>query len=112
MRIEGLGVDIPQNIEFKKISTDTRTIEQGDFYIPLKGANFDGEKFIQQAVDKGAIGYLTTGETNIPNAIGKPRLKSSMPFIRFIPNKLAISVGNIRIMEVPAKLQQKSLSIL
>lgn len=70
MRIEGLGVDIPQNIEFKKISTDTRTIEQGDFYIPLKGANFDGEKFIQQAVDKGAIGYLTTGETNIPNAIG------------------------------------------
>ena len=42
MRIEGLGVNIPQNIEFKKISTDTRTIEQGDFYIPLKGANFDG----------------------------------------------------------------------
>lgn len=70
MRIEGLGVDIPQNIEFKKISTDTRTIQQGDLYIPLKGANFDGEKFIQQAVEKGAIAYLTTKEPNIPNAIG------------------------------------------
>ena len=28
-----------------KISTDTRTIEAGDFYLPLKGASFDGENF-------------------------------------------------------------------
>lgn len=70
MRIEGLGVDFPQNIEFNKISTDTRTIQQGDFYIPLKGANFDGEKFLQQAIEKGATGYLTTGEPNFSNAVG------------------------------------------
>ena len=29
-----------------RISTDTRTIQNGDFYLPLKGASFDGEKFI------------------------------------------------------------------
>ncbi|MBE7703130.1 MAG: UDP-N-acetylmuramoyl-tripeptide--D-alanyl-D-alanine ligase [Cyanobacteria bacterium SIG28] len=39
-----------------KISTDTRTIENGDFYLPLKGASFDGEKFIDKAFEKGAIG--------------------------------------------------------
>ncbi len=38
------------------ISTDTRTIKAGDFYLPLKGASFDGEKFIEQALEKGAIG--------------------------------------------------------
>ena len=41
-----------------KISTDTRTIKEGDFYLPLKGASFDGEKFIEQAFEKGAIGAL------------------------------------------------------
>ncbi len=52
-----------------RISTDTRTIESGDFYLPLKGANFDGEKFISQAVEKGAIGFLTTGDEKIDGTI-------------------------------------------
>ena len=30
-----------------EISTDTRTIKEGDFYLPLKGASFDGENFIR-----------------------------------------------------------------
>lgn len=45
-----------------KISTDTRTIQKGDFYLPLKGASFDGEKFIDQAIEKGAVGAFCTGE--------------------------------------------------
>lgn len=42
------------------ISTDTRTIQKGDIYLPLKGETFDGENFIPQALEKGAIGYFTT----------------------------------------------------
>ena len=42
------------------ISTDTRTIKEGDLYLPLNGANFDGEKFIADALQKGAAGYFTT----------------------------------------------------
>ena len=42
------------------ISTDTRTIKKGDFYLPLKGASFDGEKFIDQALEKGAVGSFCT----------------------------------------------------
>ena len=42
------------------ISTDTRTIKNGDIYLPLKGANFDGEKFINQAKEKGAIASFCT----------------------------------------------------
>ena len=51
-------------IEFG-ISTDTRTIKNGDIYLPLKGENFDGESFISQAMEKGAAGaFYTKGEYN------------------------------------------------
>lgn len=42
------------------ISTDTRTIKNGDIYLPLKGETFDGEKFIDKAVEAGADAYFTT----------------------------------------------------
>ncbi len=38
--------EIEGNQEFG-ISTDTRNINNSDIYLPLKGANFDGEKFIE-----------------------------------------------------------------
>lgn len=51
--------NIDENLDVR-ISTDTRTISRGDFYLPLKGASFDGEKFIPQALEKGAIGAFST----------------------------------------------------
>lgn len=41
-------------------STDTRTIAQGEIYLPLKGANFNGEDFIDKALANGATGFFTT----------------------------------------------------
>ena len=54
-----------------KISTDTRTIQKGDFYLPLKGASFDGENFIEQALEKGAIGSFCTKDHNINSLLLK-----------------------------------------
>ena len=51
--------EIDEELEVR-ISTDTRTIQTGDFYLPLKGASFDGEKFIEQALEKGAVGAFCT----------------------------------------------------
>lgn len=50
------------------ISTDTRTIKAGELYLPLKGANFDGEKFLQNAIDAGACGCFITGDDYPENA--------------------------------------------
>lgn len=49
-------------------STDTRTLKKGDIYLPLKGDNFDGENFIQQAIDAGAVGYFASGDAILPEA--------------------------------------------
>ena len=39
-------------------STDTRTLQPGDFYLGLKGPNFDGSKFAGEAFRKGALGVM------------------------------------------------------
>lgn len=49
------GVDIDFSV-----STDTRTITNSDIYLPLKGDSFDGEEFIENAVQKGAKAYFTS----------------------------------------------------
>jgi len=43
----------------KGVSTDTRKINDGDLFIPLVGANFDGHDFIEEAFEKGARISLT-----------------------------------------------------
>ena len=42
----------------KNISTDTRTMAKGDYYIALKGPKYDGYDFIKQAVEKKAAGLI------------------------------------------------------
>ena len=41
-----------------KVSTDSRTLQPGDLFVPLRGENFDGHKFIDQAVERGALGAM------------------------------------------------------
>lgn len=51
-----------------RISTDTRTIINSDIYLPLKGEHFDGEMFIDKAIDAGAKAYFTTTDNIIDSA--------------------------------------------
>lgn len=56
--------DIDSDIKFD-ISTDTRKIKESDFYLPLRGENYDGHSFIDAALKSGAIGYFTQDKTKI-----------------------------------------------
>jgi UDP-N-acetylmuramoyl-tripeptide--D-alanyl-D-alanine ligase len=47
-------------IDLTGISTDSRTINPGQFFLPIKGVNFNGEKFIGAAIKNGAAGTFTT----------------------------------------------------
>lgn len=61
---------LEHNNKVFSISTDTRTIQSGDVYLPLSGESFDGEEFIKTALDKGAAGFFTTRQKPLsaPNA--------------------------------------------
>jgi UDP-N-acetylmuramoyl-tripeptide--D-alanyl-D-alanine ligase len=52
---------------FDGVSTDTRTLRSGELFFALQGPNFDGEKFVKQARDKGAAAAVvaTTVENDI-----------------------------------------------
>lgn len=60
--------DSADGIECFNISTDTRTIKNRDIYLPLKGASFDGEMFIDKALDAGATAYFTTKDEVLESA--------------------------------------------
>lgn len=44
--------------EVRGFSIDTRTISEGDVFVPLPGSRTDGHKFIEEAYEKGAVASL------------------------------------------------------
>jgi len=44
------------------ISTDTRTIKEGDIFVALIGDQFDGHDFIAQAIEKNIMGVVVSHE--------------------------------------------------
>jgi len=55
--VKGEPLNIKERV-FIDISTDTRTIKQGELFIPLKGKNYDGHDFIETVCGTSAAGCL------------------------------------------------------
>ena len=49
------------------LSTDSRTVQPGELFVALRGENFDGHKFVEQTMQRGAAGAIVetkwTGKT-------------------------------------------------
>lgn len=58
------GKLIGQDSELAGVSTDTRTIENGDIFLALVGPNFDGHQFIDAATEKGARALIVSTPVN------------------------------------------------
>jgi len=68
--INGKIIHIKKNIKIKNFSTDTRTIKEGDIFWALKGKNFDGNDFVDEAIKKKAIGIVSSKTPKeIPNSV-------------------------------------------
>ena len=42
-------------LDSKRVCIDTKKLEKGDIFFCLKGKNNDGNKFSQEAINKGAM---------------------------------------------------------
>lgn len=62
---EQFGGEVTCDTSFINVSTDTRTIREGDLFVALVGPNFDGHKFIEQAVEKGAVAVVVSRTLDI-----------------------------------------------
>lgn len=47
------------------VSIDSRTIKQGDIFIALQGENFDGHKYVQKALENGAVAAIVSNAENL-----------------------------------------------
>ncbi|GAB5465193.1 MAG: UDP-N-acetylmuramoyl-tripeptide--D-alanyl-D-alanine ligase [Candidatus Kapaibacteriales bacterium] len=54
--------NIPEDILISGVSTDTRTIEKGNLYVPLKGEKFDGHDYIDQALEQEASAIVVSSD--------------------------------------------------
>ena len=54
-----LCIKIKEHNLIKSISTDTRSIFKKSMFIALKGINFNGNDYVEEALKKGAVIALT-----------------------------------------------------
>ncbi|MGR9086356.1 MAG: UDP-N-acetylmuramoyl-tripeptide--D-alanyl-D-alanine ligase [Gammaproteobacteria bacterium] len=70
------GNDMPM----RSFSIDTRTLKPGDFYIAIKGENFDGNDFVAQAEQAGAAAAMISRGAS-----------ASIPHIEVADTRLALA---------------------
>lgn len=69
--------------KIESISTDTRTLEEGALFVPLRGENFDGHDYIDQAKKRGAAVFLTEREIEPGNGL------ADGPFVKVMSTQAA-----------------------
>ena len=50
-----LDIHIKDHLAIRGISLDTRSLKKGSMFIAIKGKNFDGNDFVKDAINKGAV---------------------------------------------------------
>lgn len=55
-----------ENIIIQGVSTDSRQIKAGQLFIPIVGEQFNGHKFIREAIAKGAVAAIWSKNEPIP----------------------------------------------
>lgn len=55
LQVEGQMLD---NVIVSGASIDSRTVSPGDLFIPFRGEQVNGHKYVQQAIEKGAVASL------------------------------------------------------
>jgi len=86
-----------QDLVIQGVSTDTRSILPTDLFLALKGPNFDGHKFVQQAEEKGAMALILSRQVD-----------TKLPYILVDDTTLALGLLGAA---VKAKVAPKTVGI-
>src|SRR4051812_9846484 len=54
-----------EDLRVTRICTDSRTLKKGDVFLALRGEKFDGNTFLEEAVQKGAIALIAENKPNV-----------------------------------------------
>ena len=96
-------------VNFNGLSIDTRTIKRDDLFLALKGKKFDGNKFIHNALDKGAGCVLSSSISKKSKKIIK--IKNPISFLKNFA-KLKRELTSAKIIAVTGSTGKTSLKNL
>ena len=95
---ENMGGElVGQDRQITGVSTDTRTLSDGDLFIALVGPNFNGHQFVDTAQQKGATALLVSESVD-----------TSLPYIKVSDTKLALGAMGAAIK---AQVSPKTVAI-
>lgn len=109
------------SVSFDSVSTDSRTIQPGDLFVALDGPRFQGQRFVQQAIDAGAVGAIVAHRPSEPvsalivsntrDALGQ---LGSLNRERFAGRLLAItgSAGKTTVKEMATSILRQRHNVL
>lgn len=60
------GAEEKKELEITGVAIDSRNIEQGFLFVPIKGERVDGHNFIPQVMENGALCTLSEKELRMP----------------------------------------------
>ena len=81
------------SIEISGVSTDTRTIKEGELFIALQGENFDGNKFLSNAMELGASALITNDENAIPEGAVAIVVNDTVQALGLLANHYRFKLG-------------------
>lgn len=84
-------VTIYEDFVLNKIEFDSRLIESGDLFLPLKGAR-DGHDFIETAFEKGATATFSEKEVTQPHILVEDCLKAFQDLAAYYLKKTQVQV--------------------
>ncbi len=63
---EGMLLKGKEQAAFSGVSSDTRSLKKGALFVAIKGQNFDGHDFLEEAQSKGATGAIVNSPSPRP----------------------------------------------
>ena len=63
--LEKKSVQNMQNINVKKVTSDSRSVKPGDIFVALRGLEVDGHRFVGDAVGRDAVSHHSRPATRI-----------------------------------------------
>lgn len=106
--LDGTRVLGPKSGKIRNISTDTRTIQPGDLFIPIQGPNWDGRGFIAEALTKNAyILQVEDGLKALQDLAAYHRNKFKIPIIG-----ITGSVGKTTTKDMIASILSQEMNTL
>ena len=79
-----------------RVTTDTRTIRGGEMFFALKGENFDGNDFVEEAFRKGAY-WAVTDRESIPDGRGIIKVDDSLKALQDLASYHRSQMGGGRL---------------